>query len=128
MNSSIIIARLLGPLMLATAAAILLNRKGIQKASESTARSPGLIFHEGAATLLGGLAIVEFHNVWNASWQTIITVVGWLMVINGGARMLAPDRMAEMGKSMAGREVGLVTSAAISAVLGIILTIQGFTS
>lgn len=128
MSSSIIIARLLGPLMLASAAAILVNRKGIQKAADTGARNPAFVYLDGVLGFVAGLAIVEFHNLWMASWQTIITVVGWAMLVSGAARMLAPDHVASMGKTVAAREAALAIIGAISGILGFILTLQAFTA
>lgn len=124
--SSIIIARLLGPLLLASAASILINRKGIQKIAQNEARNPSVIYLDGIMMFLGGLAVVEFHNIWVASWQTIITVVGWLLVAGGVVRMLAPQQVGDMARRSARSEAALAISAGISTVLGFILTMQGF--
>ncbi|MFO0589292.1 MAG: hypothetical protein U0441_17270 [Polyangiaceae bacterium] len=124
--SSIIIARLLGPLLLVSAAAIIVNRKGIQKVVQNEIKNPSVIYTDGIMMLLGGLAIVEFHNIWTATWRTIITVLGWLMVVGGGARMLAPDQVGAMARRSARSEAALAIGAAISAVLGFVLTMQAF--
>ena len=50
-----------------------------------------LVFLTGFLTLLGGLALVNTHNVWEAGWPVIITILGWLSVIGGVARMLFPE-------------------------------------
>lgn len=126
--SSIIIARLLGPLMLAGAAAVLLNRKGIQKIIEEAGKNAGFIYLTGSMSLLAGLAIVQFHNVWVAGWQVLITILGWSAVVRGVARMLFPVRSAEMVEKLAQREDVVVASAVFSAIIGAILTVKGFTA
>lgn len=120
--SSIIIARLLGPLMLVSAAAIVLNRKGIREAVSATVKNPALIYINGMLTLLGGLAIVQFHNNVDTAINTVITVLGYMMIGHGATRMLIPDRLAAAGKVMVQQRGSLEVSAAISAVLGIVLT------
>jgi hypothetical protein len=122
--SSIIIARLLGPLMLISAAAILLNRKGIQEAVSDTAKSPGLIYVSGVLTLVAGLAIVQFHNVFKGGPETLITVLGYLMLVGGAARMLVPDQLAAAGRRMVRQRGMLEVSAVISAVVGIVLMVK----
>lgn len=120
--SSIIIARLLGPLMLVSAAAILLNRKGIREATAATVKNPALIYISGVITLLGGLAIAQFHNDVSTVTNTLITVLGYMMIGHGATRMLIPDRLSQMGKLLGQQRGVLEVSAAISGVIGIILT------
>ena len=126
--SSIIIARLLGPLLLVSAAALLVNRRGLQKTAENEGKNPSVVYLDGLITFTGGLAIVEFHNLWVSGWQTIITVLGWLMVVGGGTRILIPDQVAKTARSMAKSTAGLAVGALISAVIGFILTMQGFST
>lgn len=122
--SSIIIARLLGPLMLVSAAAILLNRKGIQEAVSGAAKSPALVYISGVLTLVAGLAIVQFHNVFNGGPETLITVLGYLMLVGGAARMLVPDQLAAAARRAAQQRGMLEVSAVISAAIGIVLMVK----
>lgn len=123
---SIIIARLLGPLMLVSAAAILLNRRGIQETMSAAAKNPSFIYLAGIMTFLSGLAIVETHNVWTADWRVTITILGWLMVVGGAARMMIPDQLAKMGSRLVKQTGLLEIGATISALIGVFLTIKAF--
>jgi hypothetical protein len=39
---------------------------------------------------VAGIAIVRDHNRWTRGWPVIVTILGWLAVFGGLARMLAP--------------------------------------
>ncbi|MGE5509863.1 MAG: hypothetical protein ACM31O_01275 [Bacteroidota bacterium] len=126
MQSSSFIARLMGPLLLANAAAILINRRGYQEMIAGATRNPGIIYLAGLLSLLAGLLILEFHNVWVAGWPVLITVIGWLAIAGGVARTVFPARMAALGKLMVSRDSLMVGGALLSMLLGGTLTINGY--
>lgn len=124
--NSIIIARLLGPLLLASAAAVLVNRKGIEKLAVEASKHLGLIYLTGVMSLVSGLAIVQFHNVWSG-WAVLITIVGWMSIFRGIFRMVAPEQTAKMiEKTVAkGKGKALAGMAVVSGMIGLFLTIEG---
>jgi len=126
MRDSAFIARLMGPLLLVNALAILVNRKGFQEMISGATRNPAVIYFAGLLTLLAGLLIVEFHNVWTLGWPLIITLIGWLAIIGGIARTMFPARMAVIGESIVSRERLMVGGAVVSALVGGFLTIRGY--
>jgi hypothetical protein len=126
MRDSAFIARLIGPILLVNALAILVNRKGFQDMIAGAARNPSVIYLAGLLTLLAGLTIVEFHNVWSLGWPLIITVIGWLAIVGGIARTMFPARMAAIGESMVSRERLMVGGAVVSALIGGFLTVRGY--
>jgi hypothetical protein len=126
MQNSAFIARLMGPLLLINAAAILINRRGFQEMIAGATRNPGIIYLAGLLSLLAGLLIVEFHNLWVADWRILITVVGWLAILGGIARIVYPAGMAELGAKMVSRDSLMVGGAIFSILLGGTLTIKGY--
>ena len=50
-----------------------------------------LIYLNGVLLFIAGLAIIKNHNVWIFSWQTILTIVGYLGIILGLFRMFFPQ-------------------------------------
>jgi hypothetical protein len=126
MRDSAFIARLMGPVLLVNAVAILVNRKGFQEMISGATRNPSVIYLAGLLTLLAGLAIIEFHNDWRLGWPLLITIIGWLAILGGIARIMFPARMAAIGESMVSRERLMVGGAVISALIGGFLTIKGY--
>src|SRR4029077_3388457 len=91
MAISVFLARLLGPLLLIVGAGILINPKPFRTMAGEVIRSLTLVYLFGLLDLAAGLAIVLVHNIWVVNWRVIITLLGWLMLIRGAVRVLAPE-------------------------------------
>jgi len=100
MSSSKLIAGLIGPLILAIGAALLLNSGMFTAMVSQLAQNYGVVFLAGVMGLVGGLAILRFHNIWSADWRVLITIFGWLSVIGGLGRMLMPNEAATIAQSI----------------------------
>jgi hypothetical protein len=94
MPHSRLIAGLIGPLLIAMGAAMLINRDLFPKMADELVQNHGLIVLSGILLLLAGVAIVRVHNVWTGGWPIIITVFGWLAIVGGLARMWFPELAA----------------------------------
>jgi hypothetical protein len=126
METSLFLARLIGPTLLAISAAILVNQDNMREMARDFLEHRGLIFLAGILTLLGGLAIVITHNVWFAGWPVVITIFGWLSVIGGAFRIIFPDSVKAMGAAMLEKR-GLFTGAGIvEGLIGAWLCYAGF--
>ena len=121
METSILIARLIGPLLVMTGLIMLVTPQAVQDMAREFLASRALIFIAGVLALLGGLAIVNTHNVWTAGWPVIITIFGWLAVIGGIVRMGFPALTKSVGEAMLARHAGLRVSAVIQLALGLYL-------
>ena len=49
-----------------------------------------LVYISGVLFFVAGIAIVRSHNIWILGWQTSLTIIGWLSVLLGLARMFYP--------------------------------------
>lgn len=47
----------------------------------------------GIITVIMGLAIIAGHQVWEASWRGVITVIGYLVLVKGIVLLLWPEHM-----------------------------------
>ena len=109
------IAGLMGPTLLAMGIAMLLNLGSFPVMVEQVSHDIALIFLSGILLLVAGLAIVRSHNVWTG-WPALVTVLGWLAIIGGLARLFFPTQLAAMAANM-GQHKGLLIVAAIILVL-----------
>ena len=50
----------------------------------------------GFMTVIAGLAVVLSHNVWDGSWRTIVTLLGWASLIKGFVYLAAPHYLMRM--------------------------------
>ena len=126
MQMSIVLARILGPALLLIGIGLLLNRPAYRAMIEEAVASRGFVFLSGLLTLLAGLAIVNFHNVWALGWPVLITIFGWLMLISGVVRILAPDAMKRVGLALVKEPERITILAAILVIVGAVLTIAGY--
>jgi hypothetical protein len=127
MSTSKIIAALLGPTLVATAAMVLLNLDAIPAIVDELSKSPMLIVLAGYAAFVPGLAIVYFHNRWTGGWPVLITLVGWLSLVIGLIRMVFPMQLAEiMAKSAPALLNVMPAVAAIFLLIGGVLSYRAY--
>jgi len=126
METSILIAKFMGPVMLVAGCSMFLNRKKMTAIFEDFVNSPGLIFFAGFIALILGLAFVIFHNRWVAGWPVLITIYGWLALVGGILRIGFPDLAISIGKWMLEKEMMLTVSGAANILLGAFFTYQGY--
>src|SRR5450631_601351 len=100
MATSVFLAKLLGPFFAVVGLSVLMNADAFRGIVKEFLKSPGLIFLTGLMTLPAGLAIVLTHNVWMADWPVLITIIGWLGVVSGVARIFAPKSITSTGKKI----------------------------
>ena len=126
MSTSIFLAKLIGPFFLIVGAAVALNARNFPAIAEEFLRSPALIFLSALMILPAGLAIVLTHNVWVANWPVIVTLLGWISVISGAVRLIAPQRVTAIGRRVHARRNLVYASAAIWIAIGAVLTFFGY--
>ena len=108
MTTSKMIAALMGPTLVAMAAAMLLNLGSLPALTEEISREPVLILVSGVLMFVAGLAIVRVHNRWAAEWPMFVTILGWLALLGGLVRMLFPIQLASI-VARVGQSTGLIS-------------------
>lgn len=126
MTNAELIASLAGPLLIAVAAALLVNRRTVAGLVTGTLNNPEFVFFSGIFTLLAGLAIVRAHNVWAAEWTLLVTILGWLCIVGGVIRLIWPERVSALRTSMMATENAVTVWALVTLVLGAFLTAKGY--
>ena len=126
MNTSIFLAKLIGPLALALGFGVLFNRAAARAVVDEFIRNRAILFLAGLITFPAGLAIVLTHNVWVVDWPVLITLVGWLTAFSGAIRIVAPEGAIRYGRRAYERPSGPLFSAAIWLTLGAVLTFFGY--
>jgi hypothetical protein len=62
--------------------------------AESFERSQGLTFTSGFFTLVFGMVLVTFHNLWVKNWIVLITIVGWMALLKGIMLIMFPKAIS----------------------------------
>jgi hypothetical protein len=125
-QTSIFLAKLIGPFSLALGLGALFNRDAARAVLDEFIRNRAVIFLAGLITFPAGLAIVLVHNVWVADWPVIITIVGWLTAFSGAMRIIAPEGAIRYGRRAYERPGGRLFGAAVWIALGVILCFFGY--
>lgn len=79
------LARLIGPTMIALGATEALNLEMFAR------QIAPVVYLDGMILFVAGLALIGAHNRWAWSWPVLITVTGWVLLLGGLYRMIAPD-------------------------------------
>ena len=126
METSLFLAKVLGPYLIIVSIAGLVNQKLLGKTMKMFAKHVPILFISGAMALIIGLLMVASHNIWTKDWRVIITVFGWLAVLKGVLYLILPADFARFAVKAysALAPVGMI----IALIAGIYLTKVAFTS
>lgn len=100
MQLSIFIAQLMGPALLVIGFVVVTDPQRVRTMAREVLQGEAFLFLAGLIALTVGLAIVNAHNVWVSDWRVIITIVGWLMVFGGAARLGFGRQIKALGAAM----------------------------
>ncbi len=126
MQTSIFLAKLIGPVFLVMGIAIFIDAKRFQTLAHEFIESDALIYLSGIITLPIGLAIVNTHNLWVMDWPVIITVLGWVSVAAGISRMTIPRVLKRIAGAMIDNTRYFVVPGLVTALLGAYLSYEGY--
>jgi hypothetical protein len=85
-----------------------------------------LVYLFGLFDFAAGLAIVLNHNVWAANWRVLITLIGWLMLIRGAVRILAPETIMDYAKNVLRKKQIMPIAGGVTGVLGLVFCYFGY--
>jgi hypothetical protein len=126
MQTSIFLARLIGPILLIVAVGMLISPKSFRTMAGEVVKSVTLVYLFGLIDFAAGLAILLTHNVWLLSWRVLITLIGWLLLIRGAMRILIPEKIMPYGAKMLRNKQTLPISGVVIGILGLILCYFGY--
>ncbi|MFA6916528.1 MAG: hypothetical protein WC222_09040 [Parachlamydiales bacterium] len=129
METSYLLARIIGITLMVVYAGVLLNRNIYGSFWSDISTHPVILFITGFLSLLIGLIVVQFHNVWTPDWRIIVTLLGWLTFLSGALRILFPAQVIKFAaKFFEDREYKVITIASgLLVALGAFLTYIGYT-
>ena len=93
METSILIARILGVMYLSFGLGVLLNWANYKKVILDILGDAGFMVLAGMVALAVGIAIISYHDIWGSDWRTLITIVGWIGTIKGVFLLMFPTKM-----------------------------------
>lgn len=96
MQESYYLSNVIGLVTLISGIAILLNVDYVKNAHIEISQSPALMLVFGIIMLIVGAILVYSHNVWQLNWQIVITIISWLVLLQGSGRIIFPKAFAKM--------------------------------
>ena len=126
METSILLARLIGPLFVVVSIGVFLNQKHYAKMAETFIKNAELYYFSGVIAFVTGMVIIIFHNSWVADWRVVITVIGWVSLVKGIVRILFPNAGANYATKFTGSRITLYVLAFLLLILGGGLSYKGF--
>jgi hypothetical protein len=126
METSILLAKIIGPILLVVGVGILINLEHYRALVAEFAASPFQLYVSGLMALLLGVLVVAFHNVWEWRWPLIVTLIGWASIIKGTVRIAAPGFVRGMAERYGRGTAAIAASAVAALALGAVLTYFAF--
>ena len=126
MELSLFLAKLFGIYLLIVSVLWAVRGDVISEVIEEVFASRPLLFLSGVLALAVGIAMVISHSVWELNWRGLITLIGYLSIVKGVARIGFPTvPQAAARFLLKGTPIWIWIS--IGLVLGGYLTWVGFT-
>ncbi len=127
MELSIFLAKAFGLLMFLVGLGMLFDKKYYDKIFKNFTEGPAHLFVTGFLSLIIGIAIVTYHNIWQGEWWIIlITIFGWLSLLKGVMRLLFPKMVMGWITSFMKSKTALLPSAVFALIFGVIFSYYGF--
>jgi len=93
-----------------------------QAVMEDLERSPGLVMALGFPVFAAGAALVLIHSIWTDPLAVIVSLIGYVALIEGALLLAVPDPLIKIGRW----SVQFTRAwAIVSIVLGILLFLAG---
>jgi hypothetical protein len=67
-------------------------------------KSAALTLWIGIFAVLAGTFVVSYHNIWVKGWPVLVTLLGWIGLVEGVTFIAFPKRMLKAGKMVAKNE------------------------
>ena len=126
METSILLARIIGPYMLIAGLGLLINRASYQQIVEELRGQTSLLLIMGAFTLIVGLLMLQFHNIWVADWRVLVTLIGWIITLKGAMAIIAPDAMMRFALSFNESQTASTLQAGLALLFGLFMSYMGY--
>jgi uncharacterized membrane protein len=125
-QTSLIIARLVGPLFATIGVGMLTNTETYRRIAQEYLTNPAIIYFSGILLLLIGLAILNAHNAWTRDWRSAVTFIGWLMTVVGVWRIIAPQFIPFAAGAVVANKHFFVAFGVLLITLGGFVTYKGY--
>lgn len=126
MDISALLAQVIGLYLLMEGLVILTQKKFVMNVVIDMSNHKALVTVTGAMLTVLGLLIVLNHNVWEASWQVVPTIVGWAMLAKGVMLFFIPKTILGHARKVAKNRNLMMFAGIVAVAVGAYLAYSGF--
>lgn len=126
MDLSLFLAQVFGLYLVIVCTAFFLHKKDLPAILNEFERNKLLAVISGAMALLLGLALVVSHNIWEMNWRVLITLIGWISIVKGCARLFFLEQVHLFARKLVASPWHSVIMVVFFC-MGLYLTYVGFT-
>ena len=126
MQKSLIIARLIGPVLSAIGIGMLVNQPTYREMAAQFVGGLPFIYFSGILALVAGLYILNVHNTWTPDWRSAVTAVGWFLTCVGTFRIIAPQFSSFVAGAIVANSGFFVGAGIVLLGLGGFITFKGY--
>ena len=123
MELSILVAKIIALIYIPLGIAMIAGQLKGKELVTSFEKSPAISLTMGYLGVIMGIFLITYHNVWVMDWPVLITVIGWIAVIESVAFLALPKMMFSKTKGMSTNEK---LWGSIALILGLIFGYFGF--
>lgn len=129
MDTSMLLARLFGVMLIITNVGFLLNRRFYHQVLKEFSQQSFVTYLSGFLNLLLGILVISFHNVWN-DWMGLVTFLGWVFAVTGASRILYPKGSMKCASKLAEskRYMQVTIMLVVCLLVGLFLAYCGFST
>ena len=124
---SVFLAQVIGCFLFLVSLAMLVHQQRCKKVMHEFLSNHALVALSGTMNLAVGLLIVVCHNIWVSEWPVVVTIVGWVLLLQALMRIFFPDAFVKMMKDMMAK-TGFLLMSWVMLIVGIYLIWAGFSS
>ncbi|MDP1709603.1 MAG: hypothetical protein Q8L21_01820 [Candidatus Komeilibacteria bacterium] len=124
MDLSIFLAKIIGAYLVLASIALIVRGKDFLALVREASRHRLCTFITAMLGCLAGLAIIISHQVWSG-WVTVITVLGWWVLLKNFGWLMFPNKLAHWGENML-KDIGRSVWISLAGLFGAWLLLKGF--
>lgn len=101
MDTSLLLAKILGVHLIVIGFGAFVRSKAYPKLINDFLKNRALVYITGVMMMVFGMLAVLYHNIWDGTWRTLVTLIAWLAMLKGIMYILIPHKsLKNMTKSI----------------------------
>ncbi len=124
MNTSIALGKIIGLSFFLISICLIINKRAFLSFM-NLSRSKEFTLCLGFLFSFLGVIVISIHNIWEFNWKGLVTILGWLFVVEGLFRILFIDLVVELFKTK-DSYLAMKMSLALTLIIGIYLILVTF--